>query len=192
MRLFFDMFHPKIPTYVLLIVFSAAFIISLIQYKISKNRRNAILTTWIATSFVLMFWMTVLGRMIQENQVVLAAPKIHLIPFWSIGAIQDGYIETLYEKIYNVLFFMPYGGLLAAFMGSNSSNGSTGSNGSKGFKGAVLIGFLTSVGIELLQLITRTGTCETDDVICNTVGCALGAGMACLILRIYRMLVNGK
>lgn len=49
--------------------------------------------------------------------------SINLVPLWSIKAIREGYIETLYEKIYN----------------------------------------------------TRTGTCEIDDVICNTVGCVVGA-----------------
>lgn len=57
---------------------------------------------------------------------------------------------------------------------------------------AVLIGCLTSVIIELLQFITRTGTCETDDVICNTVGCGIGAGMAVGVQKIYRIIANGK
>lgn len=45
------------------------------------------------------------------------------------------------------------------------------------FRASILIDFITSVTIELLQLITRTGACETDDVICNTVGCGIGAVM---------------
>ncbi|MBQ0079947.1 MAG: VanZ family protein [Alistipes sp.] len=99
--------------------------------------------------------------------------SINLIPFWSIGAIQSGLIETLYEKIFNVLFFVPYGCLLGTYFRH------------KTFMKAVVLGVATSVGIELIQLLTHTGTCEIDDVICNTFGCVIGTGTVITCKKIY-------
>lgn len=92
--------------------------------------------------------------------------SLYLMPFWSIEAIQGGVAETVYEKIYNVI-----GILLRLYFRK------------KAVTRSLMIGAVTSIWIELLQLITRTGTCETDDVICNTVGCVIGAGVVQLYKR---------
>lgn len=162
LSIFFSLFDTGIPWAVIGITVLMAIFASAWLY---HKRRKRVLLPWIMAVLFLMLYTAVLRRTSQPEY------SIHLMPFWSIQAIQDGYIETLYEKIYNVLFFVPYGCLL----GLKGSNSSSSSKGSKGMKGAVLIGFLTSVSIELLQLITRTGTCETDDVIFNTLGCTIGA-----------------
>lgn len=127
-----------------------------------KQKMKSVCAVWIVAYLWLMLYSTVIGRTPHESC------SIHLMPLWSIQTIQEGHIETLYEKIYNVLFFIPYGLLLGTYPQPLPKV--------KGvlLKRTVLIGFLTSVGIELLQLITRTGTCETDDVICNTLGAFWG------------------
>ena len=89
-----------------------------------------------------------------------------LQPFWSYYQIKDGYVETFYENIFNVLFFVPYGILLSIQFWNLSLAKIT------------AIGSMTSVVIELLQLITHTGCCETDDVIHNTLGVFIGATIA--------------
>lgn len=156
MNLFFRLFHTGIPTTVLIATIAIAIPLSLwLALKRKHCNWNSASIVWIAAYMFLMLYSTVLGRTPRESA------NIELIPFWSIGAIQSGLIEVLYEKIYNVLFFIPYGILLGLYHTHN-------------FSKAILFGLLTSIGIELLQLITRTGTCETDDVICNTLGCAMG------------------
>lgn len=40
---------------------------------------------------------------------------------------------------------------------------------------AILIGFLLSVTVEAIQYFAHLGMAETDDVICNTVGTAIGS-----------------
>lgn len=163
--LFFGLFEPKIPWSVFVCTIGIAFLAScLLGFKRTGTiRYKCILITWIIACLYLILYSTVLGREFRDNL------SIRLIPFWSIRAIQSGLIEVLYEKIYNVLFFMPYGCLLGFRSFSNRVSGF------RGFRLSILIGCATSICIELLQLITRTGTCETDDVICNTVGCAVGA-----------------
>ena len=86
----------------------------------------------------------------------------HLQPVWSYSQIKDGYVETIYENIYNVLFFIPYGILLSIQLRNLS------------LVKIIAVGCMTSVFIEILQLVTRTGCCETDDVIHNTLGFLIG------------------
>lgn len=167
MGLFFRLFEPGIPWQLAVSVILIAFITScIVRIVCNDGSRKRILTVWIVACLFLMLYSTVLGRVPRESV------SIHLTPFWSLGAIKDGLIEVLYEKIYNVLFFIPYGILLGLYHTHNYAK-------------AILFGLLTSIGIEFLQLITRTGMCETDDVICNTLGCAIGAGTAQMVQYIW-------
>lgn len=58
----------------------------------------------------------------------------------------------------NILLFVPLGFLL-------------------GDKKGILIGFLLSTIIELVQLIFRLGFCELDDVLNNAIGTVVGVGL---------------
>lgn len=187
LSLFFSLFDAGIPWTVIGIAVLMAIFASAWLY---HRRRKRVLLPWIAACLFLMLYSTVLGRWEGSSAdtwvngfASSSGSNVHLMPFWSIGAIRDGYIETLYEKIYNVLFFVPYGVLLGAYPQPLPVGKSV------RLRRVVLIGFLTSVTIELLQLITRTGTCETDDVICNTIGCGVGAVIGvgiCRVIRIHR------
>ena len=44
----------------------------------------------------------------------------------------------------------------------------------KSFPTVLLLGFLLSLGVEVVQLLTRVGTFDVDDVLLNTIGVALG------------------
>lgn len=179
MSLFFQLFDTRIPWPIAVITILIAFVTTCIVVWWHKEyRRREVLMIWIVACLFLMLYSTVLGRTSH------ASNNIRLMPFWSIGAIQDGLIEVLYEKIYNVLFFVPYGCLLGFRSFSNRVSGF------RGFRMSILIGCATSVFIELMQLITRTGTCETDDVICNTLGCLIGSLLAKGILTIHIKIVN--
>ena len=50
----------------------------------------------------------------------------------------------------------------------------------------LLIAIGLSLSIEILQLITQTGLCESDDVIHNTIGAVIGIG----IVMVFRRLSN--
>lgn len=84
--------------------------------------------------------------------------RMELIPFWSYS-----HPELRMEIILNYLFFMPLGLLLYLCFGERW-----------GLK-VVLIGFLLSASIEIIQLIFRIGLFEFDDMIGNTIGCFIGA-----------------
>lgn len=83
-----------------------------------------------------------------------------LIPFASIFVYLQGQTEKLRESFMNVVLFYPLGLLL----GSVSKR-----------KRMIGVGFLLSLTIEVSQYLFRLGYAETDDVIHNTLGTAIGA-----------------
>lgn len=93
----------------------------------------------------------------------------NLSPFWSYEAILNGNDILLPQNIMNVIVFIPIGILLYLW----SSKG-------KWWK-AIGTGCIISISIEAMQLVTKRGFCEVDDVIHNTLGCVIGYGIAKLI-----------
>ncbi|MEE1080328.1 MAG: VanZ family protein [Bacteroidales bacterium] len=93
--------------------------------------------------------------------------RVELKPFYNYVDIWNGvdFKRTLMEVLLNVALFVPIGFLLGGMM-------------PKGFLKVLLTGFLLSSLIELLQLASGRGVCETNDVIHNTVGCMLGYAAA--------------
>ena len=43
------------------------------------------------------------------------------------------------------------------------------------------------MGIEILQLVSRRGLCEIDDVVHNMIGAVIGVGIVMLIRKISRV-----
>ena len=64
----------------------------------------------------------------------------------------------------NILLFIPLGLLIGGWRG-------------------LLIGFCLSCGIEIVQYFGRLGYCELDDVLNNTIGAGIGAGLNVLIRK---------
>jgi len=74
--------------------------------------------------------------------------------------------------IENILLFVPFGVLFPlAVAGSKNGDGRVVDRLSKC---TVLFGFLCSVCIETVQLITERGYCQLDDVVMNTLGSLAG------------------
>ena len=99
----------------------------------------------------------------------------NLIPFWSYWDYGEHsyFLEMFGENILNVLLFFPVGFLLGCGFKSIT------------WRQVLVIGCCFSVTIELLQLLLKKGFCETDDVIHNIVGCALGYVVFRLFVRLF-------
>lgn len=113
-------------------------------------KRNVSLGLLIAYSFLVMVT-TIIGRSPGEHASVI------LTPFWSYKEMSSNDF-IWFEVRANILLFIPIGFLLPLSIKKNSL-----------FWG---IGF--SILIEMVQLVTHRGTCETDDVISNTFGILIG------------------
>ena len=95
--------------------------------------------------------------------------SVILTPFWSY---KETFLNSFmwFEVRANILLFIPIGFLLPL----NAK------------KKPLLLGILFSVVIEFIQLITHRGTCETDDLISNTIGLLIGF----IIVTIVRILLH--
>ena len=100
-------------------------------------------------------WFTVLGK-------TPGTRSVNLTPLWS-WALWDQ-IDVRHPILQNVLLFVPFGAALRA----------------AGIRHPILLAALTSAAVEALQFVFALGLCETDDVIHNTLGAALGVGLFCL------------
>lgn len=76
----------------------------------------------------------------------------------------------------NVLLFIPYGFCFCWW-----------AKGKVLFLKSIFVGAVTSIAIEWMQLVTGRGIFQLDDIVANTLGCALGA----IVFLILRKLVKG-
>ena len=75
----------------------------------------------------------------------------------------------------NILLFIPFG-ILAPFTIRKLTS----------FLPCIIAGFLFSLGIELIQLVTKCGYCQLDDLIMNTLGTMIG----CLIFKCISVILK--
>ena len=90
------------------------------------------------------------------------------------------------ESLSNIAVFIPFGLFLSEFLAS-AKRFSAG----RRLGLATLAGFGLSLCIECLQLLLRVGFFELTDLVMNTLGAFVGAGVAVLIRRFLHSLTLG-
>ena len=116
-------------------------------------------------------------QMQKENTVTI--PCVEIRRFWTYRKIVGTF--ALFTNVFgNVLGFVPYGFILPVITGKMRN----------GFF-IILSGFVISLTIEVIQLLTKVGCFDVDDMILNTLGAALGYGIYAACDRIRRK-INGK
>ena len=129
--------------------------------------KNADVTLWILllVYISLVFYLTIICREPSDEYKLELLPFKTIIGFFSVG--YDGHGRyILRDVLVNVGLLMPVGFMLGfhSFLPKNGIN----------IRKVIFYGFLISLSIETLQLISKTGTFEVDDLIYNTLGCAIG------------------
>jgi glycopeptide antibiotics resistance protein len=140
---------------------------------------QSIALTLLTTSIFLVFASTVFSRTPTEVY------NYELMPFWSYREIMKGSESLFWEDIFNVFMLLPIGVLLPIISGGNGQKLAESSvvknhvenTGKKVFCRVTLIGFLISLTIEILQLVTKRGLFEFDDIFHNTLGVAIGVAL---------------
>lgn len=95
-----------------------------------------------------------------------------------IRHIQDiGYFYVIINLVGNVVCFMPLGVVLPIL-----------SNYKWGVFRITCVSFFASVIIELIQLVSKLGSCDVDDIFMNTCGGLLGYILYLICTRIYRVM----
>ena len=152
-------------------VFGLVFLLSVKKASVKVSLARGLLPAYV----ILIVVSTTLNR-------TISAETYNLIPFWSYRAYLRGRRDVISQAFLNVVMFIPFG-----FLGAIVS-GSWFKRKSDAFKGTitVLASVILSIAIEVTQLITHKGLCETDDVIHNSLGTIIGYGCWHLYKRIKR------
>lgn len=108
--------------------------------------------------------------------------RYNLVPFREIMRFVThsrylGLTAVLLNVLGNVVAFVPLGCWIPIL--SNSKTGAL-----KVF----LFSFAGSLVIELVQLITRVGSCDVDDIILNTIGGMAGFGLYHIVIKVCKAL----
>ena len=151
---------PRIPIEYITVSFLILCLAILMGFAVLKGRciKRFVLLSIAAEYYFLVLCTTVICR------TETSSTHLELRPFWNYGDIwnKTDYPQDLIEVSLNVALFMPIGMLIAGILGNRSTSK------------AVMIGAILSTIVEISQLVTLRGLCETDDVIHNTFGCLLG------------------
>lgn len=127
-------------------------------------------TLWV----LLMVYLIVLicSTVICRKVIVFEFDRLQLMPFWTYKAvIHHTPGVSVWDIVLNVALFMPLG-FLVKLISPAIPIGKM-----------LLIAFGSSVFIEVNQYYWEKGAVQIDDVMHNTVGAALGWGMAWLCVR---------
>lgn len=164
--------YNDIPMYVYVGLFIVLVLSAFFLYVWDKKNYLRKLFGILALEYVfLLFCTTVVFRSTEKERL------FNIMPFWSYGAYFRGEdFRLLPENMMNVVVFIPFGVLLGASIRKNS------------WIRVIIAGCCISVSIEVLQLVSKRGFCEFDDVMHNTLGCLIGYGVYRLIFK----LVNSK
>lgn len=140
------------------------------QDRITKVQSAAVV---LLTAYIfLVFASTVFCRESKEYY------SYELLPFWSYWEIFNGEQSLFWEDVLNIVMLFPIGILLPIVMETDMEK--------QGSRRVILIGFLISLVIELLQLIMKRGLFEFDDIFHNTIGVIIG----CWLYGKLRILSN--
>jgi glycopeptide antibiotics resistance protein len=166
------LFDFGVPLYVILalLVIVAGVVIGL--YMTRKDRPSFIRNSLLAMFFGYLFFVLCTTVLFRESSGTM---RYCLFPFWSYDVLN---YKIIAQHILNVLMFIPIGFILGAILYG------------KRVIQVIEIGCLLSVIIEILQLITVRGVCNIDDVIHNTIGCAIGYGIYIFCSKIVKIIIK--
>ena len=134
----------------------------MINYSASPKSRKTINCILILFYASLVLWYTVLGR-------GLSAESQQLELFWSYHGFFAGDLRLGLQILGNIAFFVPLGYLLSGVVQK------------KNWWLALLIAFLLSCSVEMLQAATHRGLFEFDDIFNNTLGACIGVALQAVI-----------
>lgn len=138
------------------------------------NKTQAVYRTVFAPYFVFILVLTIFIRLPNNNF------NFELVLFWSYREIIKNHdTELLIQNLYNIVIFVPFG-FVVPQCGYKLKNKTV------SVKETILFGAGFSLIIETVQLISKVGYFEFDDIFHNIAGVALGAGIFILLRKIKR------
>lgn len=160
-----------------LFIIGITFLIIFICGKYMKYVNKTItLLTVVNLSVLIMYYLmllvvTVINRPIYEKNIEL---KLFWTYYEYFLTKDDRLLQTI---CVNIGMFIPIGVLLNILISCKSS---------------ITIAFLGSLFIEALQLITRRGVFEVDDLFNNVLGALIGCLFSCCMVKIFRLFLRSR
>ena len=155
----------------------------LIYKKIMKGTKKLKASKILLWSIFLIYTVIVLGAtFIHRTPVMYENINLHIfssyIKVWNRFSLLE-----LRNIIFNILMFLPFGFVLHLLFKKCEK-----------FYITYFLGLCMTISIEVLQLISKRGIFEIDDIINNTLGCMIGYGVVMIFLlfskRNKKSLVN--
>ncbi len=172
-------FIYRIPMNIVPLIIAAAVIIwAVIMRKLPKKSEKAVRIINIMLLLISIFGIIYITLMHRDGE----KHEIYLVPF-------HGIIEALNEKdvyrsmLMNVFLFVPFG-MLAPFALSDKFKPK------RRIIATICIAAVFSALIEIFQYVFGIGRCETDDILCNTAGAAIGT--LSFLLKNFKLLRRNK
>ena len=148
-----------------------AYFAGVIGYLLFRNGRIKVVT--FITMPVVAFYLSFVAKITVFSRIPWYEPRYMLVPFWSYRAIAEGAEGIIPEVFWNVVLFIPIGFLFMPFLTCKRKWVIT-----------VIIGFLLTTAIELIQLIFHRGYFEFDDIFHNTLGTVIGIGIYIVVIKL--------
>ncbi len=132
------------------------------------SRRRGVYVLWFvlytAVLIYFLFFAEKFGRGTVNSDYHYNLTLFNTIKLYVKGVDAVGFWISFLNIAGNIIAFVPFGVLVPAIFVKRL----------KSFPTVLLLGFLLSLGVEVVQLLTRVGTFDVDDVLLNTIGVALG------------------
>lgn len=155
---------------------------------IVKKKHKKIIRFFSWIMFIIYLFMMVYFLFFSEQLGRVPSDTYHynLKPFTEISRYvkysrEIGSFNVLLNLIGNVVCFMPFGFVLPIL-----------SNRQRNIFKVTFLSFLCSVTVELIQLVSKLGSCDVDDVILNTGGGFLGYVFFCICIGIMHKYTEKK
>lgn len=104
---------------------------------------------------------------------------------------QIGTVFFLINLVGNVVVFMPFGFLVPVMYREQRKDVSYTGHYFRSFLFVTMLGFVFSLGIETIQLVTKVGCFDVDDLFLNTLGAVVGYILYYISKKIIRLFGKG-
>ena len=146
----------------------------LVYKRLMKGSKKLKLSKIALCSIFLIYITVVLGATIGSRVSNYSSVNLHLFSSYK-DAYNNFSLGEWRNIILNILMFVPIGFLLPLLFKKCQC-----------FYITYLAGFFLTLFIEILQLITKRGIFELDDILNNTLGCAIGYGIIMIFISLFK------
>ena len=153
----------------------------LVYKKLMKGTKKLKVSKVVLWSIFFIYMIIVLGATIGDRTSGYESVNLHLFSSYK-EAYNNFSLGEWRNIILNILMFVPIGFIMPLLLKKCENWYIT-----------YLVGFGITLFIEILQLISKRGIFEIDDIINNTLGCVIGYGIVMIFISLFkRKKVNQK